>query len=138
VLRGSVVYGKGMENYMNDAPVDVGIKNNFSDPVSPIKGTALPVLGLTAFLDLNWSEEWTSTIGYSYLHIDNSDGQADDAFRKGQYALANILYHPLPNLFLGPEIQWGKRSNYLDGFSSDILRLQFSVRWSFDKTFSGF
>jgi len=138
VLRGSVVYGKGMENYMNDAPVDVGIKNNFSNPVSPIKGIALPLLGLAAFLDLNWSEEWTSTIGYSYLHIDNSDGQADDAYRKGQYALANILYHPLPNLFFGPEIQWGKRSNYLDGFSSDILRLQFSVRWSFDKTFSVF
>lgn len=138
VFRGSVVYGKGMENYMNDAPVDVGIKNNFSNPVSPIKGTALPVLGLSAFLDLNWNEEWTSTIGYSYLEIDNSDGQADDAFRMGQYALANILYHPLPNLFFGPEIQWGKRSNYLDGYSPDILRLQFSVRWSFDKAFGGF
>jgi len=27
-LRLQVVYGEGIENYMNDAPVDVGIKNN--------------------------------------------------------------------------------------------------------------
>jgi hypothetical protein len=123
---------------MNDAPVDIGIQNNFGNPVSPIKGVALPVLGIVAFLDLNWSEQWTSTIGYSYLKMDNSDGQSADAFEKGQYALANILYHPLPNLFFGPEIQYGKRNNYLDGFSSDNLRLQFSVKWSFDKTFGGF
>jgi hypothetical protein len=138
VFRGSVVYGEGMENYMNDAPVDIGIQNNFGNPVNPIKGVTLPVLGIVAFLDLNWSEKWTSTIGYSYLDIDNSDGQAADAFRKGQYALANILYHPLPNLFFGPEIQYGQRNNYLDGFSSDNLRLQFSVKWNFDKTFGGF
>ena len=40
--------------------------------------------------------------------------------------------------FLGPEIQYGKRNNYLDGFSLDNLRLQFSVKWSFDKSFAGF
>jgi len=45
------------------------------------------------------------------VDIDNSDGQAADAFKKGQYALANILYYPVSNLFLGPEIQWGKREN---------------------------
>ncbi len=137
VFRGSVVYGEGMENYMNDAPVDIGITNNFDDPLRPIKGEALPILGLVAFLDLNWSETWTSTVGYSYLEIDNSDGQAPDAFKKGQYALANILYHPLPNLFFGPEIQYGKRDNYLDGYSSDNLRLQFSVKYSFGKSFGG-
>ena len=137
-LRGAVVYGKGIENYMNDASVDIGIKNNFDDPVTPVKGVALPVLGITAFLDLNWSKDWSSTIGYSVLRIDNSEAQTPDAFHKGQYALANLLYHPLPNLLLGPEIQWGKRDNYLDGFSSDILRLQFSVKWSFAKALRGF
>lgn len=40
-----VVYGSGVENYMNDAPIDVGIRNNLSNPISPIKGVALPVLG---------------------------------------------------------------------------------------------
>src|SRR5687767_9686528 len=41
-LRLSVVYGEGIQNYMNDAPADVGIRNNFADPVRPIVGEVLP------------------------------------------------------------------------------------------------
>jgi DcaP outer membrane protein len=40
VGRLQVVYGRGIENYMNDAPIDIGIENNFSNPVSPIKWRA--------------------------------------------------------------------------------------------------
>ena len=50
------------------------------------------------------------------VDIDNSNGQTADAYKRGQYALANILYHPTPDVFLGPEIQWGKRENFRDGF----------------------
>ena len=35
VIRASVIYGEGVENYMNDAPIDIGIQNNFSDPKKP-------------------------------------------------------------------------------------------------------
>ena len=84
-------------------------------------GKALPLLGIVAFLDLNWNAKWTSTVGYSMIDIDNSDGQSADAFKKGQYALANLLYYPTPNVFLGPEIQWGKRENFRDGFTSRRL-----------------
>lgn len=135
LFRGSVVYGQGIQNYMNDASVDIGLKNNFQNPLKPVKGTALPMLGIVAFLDLNWSENWTSTVGYSMLNMDNSNGQNPDAFNKGQYALANLLYHPVPNLFFGPELQWAKRNNYSDGFSSDDFRIQFSVKYNFSKSF---
>ena len=137
VARLQVVYGEGIQNYMNDAPVDVGIENNFSNPVTPIVGKALPVLGIVAFLDLNWNAKWTSTVGYSMVDIDNSDAQLDDAFQKGQYALANVLYYPTSNLFLGPEIQWGKRENFRDGFTSDDVRIQFSVKYSFKYQLGG-
>jgi DcaP outer membrane protein len=137
VARLSVVYGDGIQNYMNDAPVDVGIQNNFQDPRTPVLGKALPILGIVAFLDLNWSPKWTSSVGYSMVDIDNSDGQADDAFKKGQYALANLLYYPVPNVFLGPEIQWGKRENFRDGFTSDDFRIQFSAKYSFKLSLGG-
>ncbi len=137
VARLSVVYGEGIQNYMNDAPVDVGIQNNFSNPVTPVVGKALPILGVVAFLDLNWNARWTSTVGYSMVDIDNSDGQADDAYKKGQYALANILYYPAPNVFLGPEIQWGKRENFRDGFTSDDFRIQFSAKYNFKLSLGG-
>lgn len=137
VLRLQTVYGEGIQNYMNDAPADVGIRNNFGDPVRPIVGEVLPVLGLVAFLDINWSEKMTSTVGYSYVNIDNSNGQADDAFKRGDYALANVLFYPVENVMFGPEIQWARRKNFRDGFTSDDLRLQFSVRYSFSHMLGG-
>lgn len=49
VGRFQIVYGEGVQNYMNDAPVDVGIKRNSNlDPARPIIGTALPVLGVVS------------------------------------------------------------------------------------------
>jgi hypothetical protein len=137
VARLSVVYGEGIQNYMNDAPVDIGIENNFGDPVTPIIGVPIPMLGLVGFLDLNWNPTWTSTVGYSVLDLDNTDGQADDAFATGHYALANLLYHPIPELFLGPELQWAKRENFRDGFTSDDFRVQFSVKYNFGATIGG-
>jgi hypothetical protein len=135
-LRLQVVYGEGIQNYMNDAPADIGVE---SDPNGPagIKGVAIPLLGVVAFLDVNWSEKASSSIGYSMVDIDNTDGQAPDAFRKGQYALANILFYPTKNVMYGFEVQWGDRENFADGFTSDDLRFQFSAKYNFSKTFGG-
>lgn len=131
VLRLQIVYGHGIENYMNDAPVDVGIKNNFSNPRQPIVGEALPILGLVGFLDLNWNSKWTSTVGYSRVDIKNSQAQSADAFKSGQYALVNILCHPVTGLMFGPEYQWGYRDNNSDGWHVPDNRIQFSIKYSF-------
>lgn len=136
-IRASVVYGKGIQNYMNDAPVDIGIKNNFSNPSRPIVGEPLPILGIVAFYDRTWSDKFTSTIGYSMVDIDNSDGQADDAFKRGHYALANILYYPISNFFIGPEVQWARRENFRDGWSYDDVRIQVSAKFNFKTTLGG-
>jgi hypothetical protein len=137
VARLQVAYGHGVQNYWNDAPVDVGIKSNPGNPRTPIVGEALPILGVVAFLDLNWNAKWTSTVGYSLVDIDNSDGQSDDAFKRGQYAVANLLYYPTSNVMLGPEVQWGKRENFRDGFTSDDFRIQFSARYNFKVSVGG-
>lgn len=138
VFRGQFSYGAGVENYMNDAPVDIGAQRNFSDPVTPLTGKALPVLGVVAFYDHNWSDKWSSTIGYSRLDIDNSNAQTNDAFKSGQYALTNLLWYPVKNVMVGGEFQFGYRTNFRDGWSVPDYRLQFSFkysyshRWSFD------
>jgi hypothetical protein len=137
VLRLSAVYGEGVENYMNDAPVDVGAELNPGNTRTPIDGKALPLLGLVAFVDVNWSDRSSSAIGWSMLDIDNSNGQSDDAFSQGQYALANIMFYPTKGVMLGPEIQWGERKNFRDGFSSDDFRIQFSAKYNFGRKFGG-
>lgn len=130
VLRMQAVYGDGVENYMNDAPADIGIVNNFSNTKTPIYGQALPALGLTAFLDLNWSKKFTSTIGYSRVNISNTDGDSSTSFKSGQYALCNILYYPVKGAMLGPEFQFGYRENK-GGFTVPDYRIQFSMRYNF-------
>jgi hypothetical protein len=105
----------------------------------------LPLIGIVAFYDRTWNERFTSTIGYSLVDIDNSSGQTASAFRRGQYALANLLYHPVKNITWGGELQWAKRENKGDGEvdpginqlveSSDDFRIQFSFKYNFGKTF---
>ena len=133
--RLSVVYGEGIENYMNDAPVDVAVESRVAAQ-DTIAGKALPVTGISLFHDLTWNERWTSTLGYSRLDIDNTNGQSLDAFKTGQYALANLMYHPVKNVMMGGEVQWGDRENK-GGFTSDDFRVQFSAKYSFSKMFGG-
>ena len=133
-VRLQVVVGEGSENYLNDAPVDVAVRNNFSNPITPIVGEALPVIGGMAFLDHYWSDRWSTTVGYSRMDLDNSDGQDPDAFKAGQYALINLRHMPVPKLMMGGEFAWVHRANNSDGFAVDDLRLQFAFRYSFDVT----
>jgi outer membrane DcaP-like protein len=136
-LRLQVVFGEGIQNYMNDAPVDIGIVNQFQNPVTPITGEPLPIVGIVAFLDHTWNERFTSSVGYSRTDIDNTEGQAPDAYKAGQYALGNLLYTPVPNVMVGGELQWGRRENFNDGFHSDGFKLQFSFKYNFSYKVGG-
>jgi hypothetical protein len=132
--RLGVVYGEGIQNYMNDAPEDVGVE---VDSDGSLEGVALPMLGISAFMDMQWNERWSSAFGYSMLDIDNSNGQSANAFHRGHYALINLMHYPAPNVMLGPELQWGKRENNSDDFTSDDFRIQFSAKYNFSTTIGG-
>jgi hypothetical protein len=106
-------------------------------PGDPDIGEALPLLGVVAFYDRRWNDRYTSTIGYSFVDFDNSAGQLPSAYKRGDYALANLLYYPVENLMWGGEVQWGERENTSNGFTSDDLRFQVSVKYNFGKSFGG-
>jgi hypothetical protein len=131
----AIVYGDGIENYMNDAPVDVGIGNNPPGSRLPIKAVALPVLGIVSFLDHTWNEQFTSSVGYSMVDIQNSSAQLPSDFHQGHYAIANLLYHPTKKVMIGGEFQFGRRVNFSDGFNTNDYRMQFSFKYDWDKSF---
>src|SRR3954469_8883981 len=131
VVRVQFVFGEGVQNYMNDSPVDIGIVRDTSSTVTPLKGDAIPITGLVLFLDHTWNQKFTSTIGYSRQDNDNTPEQAPNAFRTGQYMLGNLLYNPAPSAMVGAELQWGRRENFSDGFHSDGLKLQVSFKYNF-------
>ncbi|MCU0377130.1 MAG: DcaP family trimeric outer membrane transporter [Bacteroidales bacterium] len=126
VGRFQAVYGQGIQNYMNDAPVDVGVTNDLSNPA-----VTLPVLGIVAFVDQKWNDKFTSSVGYSMIDITNSEGMSDDAFSRGHYAIANLLYYPAQNAMMGVELQYGTRENFNDDWKTDILKVQFSFKYNF-------
>ncbi|MGH9759858.1 MAG: DcaP family trimeric outer membrane transporter, partial [Blastocatellia bacterium] len=79
---------------------------------------------------------FSSSFGYSLMNIENSNGQAADAYHRGQYAVSNLLFYPVDNVMIGGEFQWGRRANFGDGFSVNDYRVQFAFRYNFSKAFS--
>lgn len=132
VIHLQVVYGKGIENYMRDAPSDIGIKTSGTNS---LEGVALPITGFTGFFDHYWNNKFSTTIGYSFVNIDNSDGQKPSAFKKGDYAITNLIYSPDKNFFFEVELQYLKRKNFSDGWSTDDPRIQFTFRYNFSQKF---
>jgi hypothetical protein len=137
VVRLQLVHGEGIENYMNDAPADLGVQFDPADSLQPIDGKPLPMTGAVAFLDHTWNPKYSTSIGYSQIVIENSNGQSPDAFHLGQYALANILYTPVPKVMMGLETGWILRENNSDGFSSENWHVQVSFKYSFSTMFGG-
>jgi hypothetical protein len=130
-VRLQFVIGEGIENYMNDAPVDVVAKANPSDPVRPVRGEPLPITGVVAFLDHKWNEQWSSTGGYSRIDVDNQNGRAAERISGRRIRPRQPALLPSPECDGGAEFQWGRRENFADGFRSDGAKLQFSFRYNF-------
>jgi hypothetical protein len=136
-IRLQFVFGEGIQNYMNDSPIDIGIANNPGNLVTPVVGEPIPILGFVAFFDHTWNEEYSSSFGYSWQENDNTDAQSPSAFRTGHYAVGNVLYYPAPNVMVGGEFQWGRRENFSDGFESEGIKLQFSFKYNFSWKLGG-
>jgi len=136
-LRLGAVYGRGIASYMNDGGMDFAPNVAVIPPPPPAIGfvlvpsaEAVKLFGMTAYVDFNWSKQWTTSVGYSYDVVDNTNFQDATAFHRGQYASVNLLWHPFDNVFTGGELLWGKRTDN-DGNSGKDVRFQYSVHWDF-------
>jgi hypothetical protein len=56
--------------------------------------------------------------------------------REGSRTATAVLYHPTPNMLVGPELLWGERENK-DGSDGDDTRIQVSFKYNFDGTIFG-
>jgi hypothetical protein len=137
VLRWQAVYGEGIQNYFNDAPVDIGVVNQLTNLRTPITGEALPIFGAVLYDDHAWNDHFSTAIGWSMTNIDNSDAQSANAFHNGQYASTNLLWTPTSNFMMGGEVQYARRSNFTNDFTFNQVKLQFSVKYSYSQLFGG-
>jgi hypothetical protein len=109
VVHLGVVYGEGIASYMNDGGTDMGpelmppaSRRRSSAPrrrPARCAATSLPLLGLTAYYDHYWNDQWSSSIGWSMTKVDNTDfqeavGLSDGPVRLGQHPLHARPPHP--------------------------------------------
>jgi hypothetical protein len=133
-IRLQVVYGEGIASYMNDGGMDLAPSANWdAGIVADLEAEAVPLMGVLAYYDHWWNDKWSSSIGYSFTEVDNTNFQDPGAFQKIDYASGNLLYYPAENLMMGAELMWGERTNN-DDASEDDVRFQFSVKYSFGIT----
>jgi hypothetical protein len=126
-----VVHGDGIASYMNDGGMDVAPTAAPSGTNVPfIAGEAVPLTGVTAYYDHYWNKKFSSSIGYSFTEVTNTNFQNTTAFHKGEYASVNVLMYPADKVMIGAELMYGKLHNN-DGTSGDDTRFQFSVKYDF-------
>lgn len=130
-IKVQTIHGAGIESHIADAPADVVPENNPGVPSKPVKGIAQPAWGFFSFIEARWSNWCHSTIGYSQENVTNGDLQAQNAFRKGRYAMVNLRFMPWRNIVTGLEYQFGGRDNFSDGFHSTANKLQVSFKFNF-------
>jgi len=132
--RLGIVYGRGIATYMNDGGMDLApAVSTVLQPPNIIlvpRAEAVKLLGISAYVDLQWSKQWTSAVGYSFTKVDNTNFQDATAFHKGEYASANLFYAPADNVVGGLEFLWGRRTDN-DGDEGTDARMQGSFKWSF-------
>jgi DcaP outer membrane protein len=129
-----VVYGEGIASYMNDGGMDLAPTAVFDEnAVTDVEAEAVPLTGVVAYYDHYWSDRWSSSIGYSYTEVDNTNFQDPGTFHKGEYASGNLLFYPADNLMIGGEVLYGSRTNN-DGQDGDAMRFQFTVKYNFGVT----
>jgi len=128
LLKLQVVYGEGIGNYMNDGGLDIAPS---SEDINNASAEAVPLLGISAYYDHYWNDQWSTTVGWSMNDLDTSDGQDGSEFAKGQIAQINLLHYPRDNVLMGTELSWGERED-VDGATGEDLRIQFSLKVNFD------
>ncbi len=130
-IRFGAVFGQGIQNYMNDATADIGVKANPGNATRPVEGYALPMMAGSLFVDHYWSEKMSSTVGYSMMDFDLAESSDSSSFKKGGYAIANVMFYPAKDVMWGVEYQYGSRENFKDGWSYNASKVQVSFKYNF-------
>jgi hypothetical protein len=66
----------------------------------------MPMLGIVAFLDHNWSDEWSSAVGYSTFDNDNTERPGGRRLRQRPLRAGQPALLPGAERDVGGELQW--------------------------------
>jgi len=121
-----LVYGHGIANYINDTS-GLG-QDAFVNNTGHLN--ALTEWGGFVAYQHWWHAKWCSSVGYSYLKLENDSGQTPGDYKDGHYLVVNVMYFPIERICLGLEGLYGIRQDK-DGATGEDGRMSFSVQYRF-------
>jgi len=92
----------------------------------------VPILGIVAYYDHYWNDQWSSSVGWSSINLDTTKGQAGGEFEEGQIAQINLLHYPTEGVMIGGELLWGERVD-VSGDDGYDVRAQLSLKVNFPR-----
>ncbi len=131
--------GEGIGRYINDTCCSYyadgqadGVATGGSDAGISSSGNlkAIPITAGYAYLDHQWNEQYTSSVGFGYVDIDNIDTQRSRALHSSLYSNVNIIWNPTPMSRVGVELQYGKVESFANE-QADNFRLQTSIGFKY-------
>ena len=129
-LMGQFTMGKGISSYINN------ISNVGVDLVPASDNEHMTMLRADAWyvgLQYNINSKFFATATYSQTTLHDAGGYADsnpEAFRRGQYMVANMFYNATNNMQLGLEYLHGWRSDF-GHHKCHANRVNLSARYNF-------
>jgi len=122
-LIASVSYGDGIGRYIQDLPSGSAALVDASGSLN-----TLTAWGAMAGYRHQWSDQWRSTVSYSYVKLDNRPEQGNFAYDNTHYAQANLVWAPTKNFYVGLEYLYGFKG-VRNGADGDDHRLQLSFQY---------
>ena len=122
------VYGDGISKYIQD--ISGTGRDLVPKPGCPGELQALPVFGMYAALQHNWTQQLNSTIVYGYTEAYDLGNKPPDNYQTGMYVAGNLFWDLMPTVRFGIEYLWGERVNK-NGDSGTANRINFLAKYSF-------
>jgi hypothetical protein len=117
------VYGPGVGRYRGGMSAALDRNGNLE---------ALTDMGFTLGYEHHWSPAFSSLIVFNYGSVNNTDGQPTNNVKMVTYGAINFLWYFAENAMAGVEYLYGTRED-IDGDNGSANRLQFSVKYAFNK-----
>lgn len=121
--------GKGIGRYVNDTCCTLYADQTGGYDAGLNEKNELEAIGITAgflYLDHAWSNDYTSSVGVSYVNVDPLSTQFSRALSTSFYSSANVIWNPTPSSRVGAELMYGKVES-IGGESDNDVRLQLSA-----------
>ncbi|MBV9076798.1 MAG: porin [Methylobacteriaceae bacterium] len=122
-VRFQVNYGEGIGRYIQD--VGIGSADYAFSPALG-RAVAIEALGLYGGYQHYWLPNLRSTVGYSYVSVNNPSFVTGTALRETHYGVANLIWSPFAQFDVGIEGLYGRRTNQ-NGLSGESSRIQSSA-----------